>query len=74
VYKVSSHGKLHVPNNEDYNLDSNTYDGEFFQKEGQEGTFEIYLTKAIGMKVDNKRVVDEDAGVEVENVKDLELL
>jgi hypothetical protein len=34
VYKVSPHGKLPVPNNEDYNLDSNTYDGEFFQEEG----------------------------------------
>jgi hypothetical protein len=30
VYKVSPHGKLHVPNNEDYNLDPDTYDGEFF--------------------------------------------
>jgi hypothetical protein len=71
VYKVSPHSKLPVPNNEDYNLDLNTYDGEFFQEEGLEDTFEIDLTEAIGMKVDNERIVDEDAGDEVQNVKDL---
>jgi hypothetical protein len=31
VYKVSPHGKLPVPNDEDYNLDLNIYDREFFQ-------------------------------------------
>jgi hypothetical protein len=30
VYKVSSHGKLHVPNDEDYKLDPDTYDDKFF--------------------------------------------
>jgi hypothetical protein len=30
VYKVSPHGRLLVPNDEDYNLDPNIYDGEFF--------------------------------------------
>ena len=30
VYKVSPHGKLPVPNNDDYNIDPNTYVGEFF--------------------------------------------
>ena len=30
VYQVSPHGKLYVPNNEDYNIDPNTYDSEFF--------------------------------------------
>jgi len=30
VYKISPHGKLPVPNNEDYNIDQNTYAGEFF--------------------------------------------
>ena len=38
VYKVSPHGKLPVPNNEDYNIDPNTYDGEFFQEDGLEGS------------------------------------
>jgi hypothetical protein len=38
VHKVSPHGKVPVPNDEDYNLDPNTYDGEFFQEEeGLEG-------------------------------------
>jgi hypothetical protein len=36
MHKVSPHTKLHVPNDEDYNLDSNTNDGEFFQEEGLE--------------------------------------
>jgi hypothetical protein len=74
VYKVSSHGKLHVPNNEDYNFDTDTYDGEFFQEDGLEGTFEIYLTGLIEMEVDNERVVVEDDGDEVQNIKDLQLL
>jgi hypothetical protein len=37
VYKVSPRGKLPVPNDEDYNLDPDTYDGEFFQEDGLEG-------------------------------------
>jgi hypothetical protein len=37
VYKVLLHGKLPVPNDEDYNLDPDTYDGEFFQEDGLEG-------------------------------------
>jgi hypothetical protein len=30
VYKVSSYGKLSVPNDTNYNLDPDTYDREFF--------------------------------------------
>jgi hypothetical protein len=37
VYKVSPHGRLPVSNDEDYNLDLDTYDGEFFQEDGLEG-------------------------------------
>jgi hypothetical protein len=74
VYKVSPHGKLPVPNNEDYNFDPNTYDGEFFQEDGLEGTFEIDLTSLIEMEVDNERVVVEDDEDEVQNMKDLQLL
>jgi hypothetical protein len=37
VYKVSPHGKLPFPNDKDYNLDLDTYDGEFFQEDGLEG-------------------------------------
>jgi hypothetical protein len=47
VYKVSPHSKLPVPNDEDYNLDPNTYDREFFQEDGLEERFEIDLTEAI---------------------------
>ena len=75
VYKVSPHGKVPIPNNEDYNIDPNTYDGEFFQEDGLEGHFEIDLTGVIEMEVhDDEMVDDEDAGEEVRNAKDLELL
>jgi hypothetical protein len=37
VYKISPHERLPVPNDEDYNLDPDTYDGEFFQEDGLEG-------------------------------------
>ena len=74
VQKTSPHGRLPLPNDQDYNLDPNTYDGEFYQEEGLEGSFEIDLTGAIEMEVDNERVDEEDDGDEVENVQDLELL
>jgi hypothetical protein len=73
VHKVLPHGKLPVPNDEDYNLDPNTYDGEFFQEEGLEGRFEIDLTGAIEIEVDIEMAVDEE-GDEVQNVKDLQIL
>ena len=37
-------------------------------------SFEIDLPEAQGMEVDNESGADEDAGDEVQNVKDLELL
>jgi hypothetical protein len=73
VYKVSPHGRLPVPNDEDYNLDPDTYDGEFFQEDGLEGRFEIVLTEAIGMDVDIEMVVDEEDD-EVQNDNDLVIL
>jgi hypothetical protein len=60
VHKVLPHGKLPVPNDEDYNFNPNTYDREFFQEEGLQGRFEIDLTEAVGMDVDNERVDDDD--------------
>jgi hypothetical protein len=73
VYKVSPHGRLPVPNGEDYNLDPDTYDWEFFQKDGLEGRFDIDLTEAIGMDVDIKMVVDEEDD-EVQNENDLVII
>jgi hypothetical protein len=73
VYKVSPHKRLPVPNDEDYNLDPDTYDGEFFQEDGLEGRFEINLTEAIGMDVDIEMVVDEEDD-EVQNENDLVIL
>ena len=70
MYKISPHGKLPVPSNEDYNNDR-----EFFQEEGLEESFEIDLTDVIEMEIDNERVVHEaEVRDEVENVHDLELL
>ena len=74
VHKVSPHGKLPAPNDEDYNFNPSTYEGEFFQEEGLQGSFMIDLTEAIEMEVDNERVDDEDAGDEVQNVDDLQML
>jgi hypothetical protein len=71
VHKVSPHGKLPVPNDEDYNFNTNTYDGEFYQEEGLQGRFKIDLTEAIGMDVDNDWVDDEDDGDDVQDVRDL---
>jgi hypothetical protein len=73
VYKVSPHGRLPVPNDEDYNLHPDTYDGEFFQEDGLEGRFEIDLTEAIEMDVDIEMVVGEEDD-EVQNDNDLVIL
>jgi hypothetical protein len=70
VYEVSPHGKLPVPNDEDYNLDTNTYDREFFREDGLEGRFEIDLIEVIIVKVDIEMVVDKEDD-EVQNKNDL---
>jgi hypothetical protein len=67
VYKLSPHGRLPIPNDEDYNLDLDTHDGEFFQEDGLE------LTEAIGMEVDIEMVVDEEDD-KVQNENDLVIL
>jgi hypothetical protein len=41
MYNVSPHGNLPVQNDEDYNLDPNTYDEEFFQENELERQYEI---------------------------------
>jgi hypothetical protein len=64
-----------TPGIEDYHLlDPNTYDGEFFQEDGLEGSFEIDLTQPIEMEVDNEMGVDDDDAEEVQNDDDLRLL
>jgi hypothetical protein len=61
VYKISPHGKLAAPGIEDYHLlDPNTYDGDFFQEDGLEVSFEMG--------------VDDDDAEEVQNDDDLRLL
>jgi hypothetical protein len=72
VHKISPHGKLPVSNDEDYIVDPNTNDGEFFQEEGLEGRFEIDLTGDVEMEVEI--VVDDEEAHEVENTNDLQIL
>jgi hypothetical protein len=74
VNKVMPHGKLPLPNNEDYTFDPNTYAGEFYQEDGLPGNFEIDITGLMQMEEDNESADDEEEGDEVENVKDLDLL
>ena len=45
-----------------------------FQEDGLDGTFQIDLTEAMRMEQNNERIDNDDAGDEVHNVKDLELL
>ena len=74
VHKVSPHGRLPRPNPDDYNLNPNTHDGEFYQQEeGLPGMLEIDLTGEIEMEADEEWVVDEDAATEVHDPKDLEM-
>ena len=73
MHQVLPHGRLAVPNDEYYNFNPNTYEGEFYQEDGLLGRLVIDLTEAIGMEVDNERVDDEE-GDEVENAKDIEML
>jgi hypothetical protein len=69
VYKVSPHGRLPVPNNEDYNIYPNTYEGEFFQEDGLPGDFVIDLTEAFEIME-----VEDDVGEEIDDDEDVLLL
>ena len=73
MHQVSLHGKLPAPNDDDYNFNATTYDGEFYQ-DGLPGTFEIVLPEAIEMEVDNKTIDGEVDGDVVVNAKDIAML
>jgi hypothetical protein len=75
VHIISPHGRLPLPNDEDYDLNPETHDGEFYQhEEGLQGSFEIDLTRLVEMETDIERVVDKDSRDEVENPKDIVFL
>ena len=74
VHQVSPHGKLPAPNDDDYNFNANSYDGQFYQEDGLLGMFEIVLPEAIEMEVDNETEDDEVDGDVVQNAKDIEML
>jgi hypothetical protein len=69
VYKVSPHGRLPVPINEDYNIDPNTYEGEFFQEDGLPGDFVIDITEALEIME-----VEDDGGEEIDDDDDVVLI
>jgi hypothetical protein len=69
VYKVSPHGRLPVPNNEDYNIGPNTYEGEFFQEDGLPRDFVIDITEALEIME-----VEDDGGEEIDDDDDVVLL
>jgi hypothetical protein len=69
VYKVSPHGRLPVPNNEDYNIDPNTCEGEFFQEDGLPGDFVIDIIEALEIME-----VEDDSGEEIDDDDDVVLL
>jgi hypothetical protein len=74
VYKVSPYGKLAMPVDEDYNplINTNTYEGEFFQEEGGlTGHFVIDLTGGQGMDIDGD---GDDVEEEVDDIDDLAFL
>jgi hypothetical protein len=69
VYKVSPHGRLPVPNNEDCNINPDTYEGEFFQEDGLPWDLAIDLIESLGTMD-----VEDDDGNEVDDERDIELL
>lgn len=76
MYNVHPRGKVPSPNEEDYqpHIDPNIYDGKFFQEEhGLTGWFEIDLTVAQDMEVDNDSD-DDDEEEEVTDAGDLSML
>jgi hypothetical protein len=74
VHQVSPHDKLPALNDDDYNFNANTYDGQSHQEDRLLGMFEIVLPEAIEMEVDNETVDDEVDGDVVQNAKDIEML
>jgi hypothetical protein len=76
VHQVSSHCKLAVPNDKDYTfLNTDTYDGEFYQADGLQGSFEIVLLGvSTAIEVDNETVDEEDLADVVLNPKDIQML
>jgi hypothetical protein len=70
VLKVSPHGKLPVPNADDYdNINPITYDGEFYQEQHDDEGFDILLGGIEALK-DNAQ----NYGEGVVNLKDIDML
>ena len=70
MYKVSPHGKLPIPIDEDYNnIDPNTYEGGFYQEQGLPGEFDILFEELDGPVPDAR-----SDGEVVKGLKDIDML
>jgi hypothetical protein len=70
VFKVSPHGKLPMPNEDDYNnINPITYEGDFYQEEEDGGDFDVEMVDLEELEDDAKI-----QGDTVVNIKDIEML
>lgn len=69
VFKISPHGKLVAPNDDDYdNINPVTYEGEFYQEQQADGDFDILLDGLDALMDDTRN------GEAVVNLKDIDML
>jgi hypothetical protein len=70
VFKVSPHGKLPMPNEDDYNnIDPITYEGDFYQEEEDGVDFDILVGGLEDLENDAQ-----NRGETVVNIKDIDML
>jgi hypothetical protein len=78
VFKVLPHSKVDTPNNDDYHINANTYEAEFYQEadneddedEGMEFKDEGVEDEDEGVEDEDDGAKDEDDDIEVDNVQD----
>ena len=70
MFKVSPHGKLPIPNEDDYNnINPITYEGTFYQEQEDFGDFDL---QAGGLEeLENEA---QNCGAAVVNIKDIDML
>jgi hypothetical protein len=70
VFKVSPHGKLPMPNEDDYNnINPITYEGDFYQEQEDDGDFDILMGGLEDLENDAQ-----NRGEAVVNIKDIDML
>ena len=69
MFKVSPHGKLPLPNEDDYNnINPITYEGDFYQEEEDGGEFDVDALE------EDLEGVAQVCGEAVKDIKDLDML